>query len=311
MSINKEVWISTIEENLYPQSEFINYSMDFTAYVNNAVCHVPNAGALPTVTMNRNSFPAAVVSRVDQDLTFNLNEYSVAPVFIQFSEELEINYNKRESILYNMVEVLRQTIGNVTAYNWSPAAVVSGVTRFVKTTGAYTANALAPSATSVRSGMTLQDIASVKTILDADFVSDNDRFLMIPSAIYNNQLLQISELIELYKFGSATLPTGVINKIYGFNIMTRPQVSTYTSAATPVLETITGAGYPASPGATSNMAALAWHKGSVCSAKGETKVYFSEDRPEYFGSMFSAVVRQGATIIRSDGKGVAVIIQSN
>ena len=111
-TINVELWASTINENVFEQSSFASFGTDHSQYVNAATVHVPNAGAYPIIQANRASFPGTITQRADNNLDYNLNEYSCDPFLLQFSEELEVNYDKRASLLYSLTEMLKQTIGN-------------------------------------------------------------------------------------------------------------------------------------------------------------------------------------------------------
>jgi hypothetical protein len=309
-NLNREAWTQVLVENTFPDNDFINYSVDHSQYVNYMSVHVPNVGAIPNVTVDRTVFPGTITQRQDFDLQYNLHEYSTDPQHVQYSEQAEISYDKMASILSNMTNQLKTAIGNRTAYDWSPQAVVSGVTRVVRTTGAASTACLASGATGSRSAVTLSDIARVKSILAADKMPDDgNQFLLFPSTIYWNQLLQISEVIEMFKYGKAVLPSGVLNELYNFNIMIRPDVSVYLTGATPVLQTIDGNGNVVATNTTDNLAILAWHKNAVSSAKGEMKIFFAGDRPEYYGDISSALIRYGSAKIRRDGKGTCAIVQ--
>jgi hypothetical protein len=325
MGINKEVWISTINENVFQQSSFMDMGTDHSAYVNNATVHVPNAGALPTIVQNRSSFPGTVTQRTDNDLTYNLNEYSATPFLLQYSEELEVNYDKRNSLLYALTQTLHQTIGNQTAYAWAlpnnAGANFSG--RTFSTTGA--ADSTKPDgATGTRLAVTLSDIAKLKTSLDTDLMPDADRTVVIPSAIWNNQMLQLAALTQVLQYGVNSVGTkegvlepasipGFAGKIYGMNVITRPNVVVYSatsSAHTSVALTAIGDnGTPTTTNANDCFGIIAFQKMAVSNAKGDTKIFYEAERAEYYGSLFSAVVRHGAARLRSDGKGVAALVQ--
>jgi hypothetical protein len=309
MAIQTEVWIKDINENLYPTSSFMNYGIDYSEYVVNHTVHIPNAGVNPGIVLNRSSWPVSVAQRTDADLTFSLNEYSTEAIQLQWSEALEASYDKRASILYNLKSNLTTVLGNQTAYAWSPSATTNGVTRVVRTSGSGSTLALASGATGQRNAITLADITAAKNILDTDNVPDTDRFLLMPSSIYNNQFMLITQVIEAQRFGQANLPSGVVTEILGFNVMQRPTVSVYATGATPTLKAVDANGNVASTNTTDNLAVLCWWKGAVCIAKGETEIFYQERTPLYQGDLFSALVRHGARIVRQDGKGVAAIVQ--
>ena len=55
-------------------------------------------------------------------------------------------------------------------------------------------------------------------------------------------------------------------------------------------------------------AALAWHDQSVCRALGEVKVFEQEKAPDYYGDLYSFLVRAGGRIMRSDNAGVMALV---
>lgn len=307
MALQKEVWIADIQENLFANNEFIAKATDHSMWISNKTVHIPQAGANPSVKKNRAVLPAAISQRTDVDLTYDVSEYTTDPILLTNIEELQINYAKRQSVLKQHIDALGDVIGNQTLYAWAPA----GAGTYRKTTGLAVSTALAPSATSTRLAITLADVAAAKGLLDAQNVPQQGRILVIPSDIYNGQLLAIQDLYQMQSYGSSALPSGVINRIHGFDIMLRPSVVVYDNSGTPALKAVGASGTPSSPATTDDMACLAFHPNYVCKALGTTDVFYDEDKPEYYGSIFSALVMHGAAKLRTDQKGIVAIVQAN
>ncbi|MCD6017278.1 MAG: hypothetical protein K0S53_399 [Bacteroidetes bacterium] len=308
MALQKEIWINDIQENLFKNNAFILRSVNHSAWVAYKTVHIPNAGSNPSVSKNRASLPATIAQRTDSDLTYNLSEYTTDPMLLTDIDALQVSYDKRASILMQHIDTLGEVIGNNTAYAWVNTL---DSTRMVRTTGSASSAALAPSATGTRKAITLADIAALRAKLDNDNTPSTGRVLLIPADLYNTQLLAISELTNAQSFGTSALPDGVVNRIYGFDIVIRPTVVVYSggTGATQTLKAVDATGTPSAPAATDNLAAIAYHPNFVATALGETKVFYDEDKPEYYGSMFSALVMHGAAALRSDLKGLAVLIQ--
>ena len=145
MSINIELFTTVIQENVFPNNSFLKRATDHSQYVSYlqgngktagaAVVHVPQAGALPLVTKNRASFPVNGIQRADTDLTYNIDEYSVAPFMLEYSEALTVAYDKAASLMYAMTNVLKQTIGNQSLYKCAPTSVTdaNNIARILKT----------------------------------------------------------------------------------------------------------------------------------------------------------------------------------
>jgi hypothetical protein len=312
MSLLTEVWSSQISENLYQNNDFMKRATDHSMWVRYKTVHVPQSGAKPTVEKNRSVLPATIGSRTDSELTYNLNQYTADPILITNLEELQISYAKRQSVLMNIMSQLQFVVSTQTLYTWAPA----GASRIVRTSGSTsTLNLPHTTATGSRKMLTFNDIQAAKQILDNDYVPAAGRILLIPSYMYNIDLLSISGVIQAESFGQAVAPSGVVARVAGFDIMVRPDVLVYDNTATPVIKGIEGDGSLTSAAATDNGAILAYHPNFVAHALGSITPYYNAGSngsglPEYYGSIFSAEVMHGASLLYSNQKGVVAIVQS-
>ena len=98
MALQVEIWVKSIIEGLFANNTFAARSVDHSEFVNEKTVHVPNAGAAPNVEKNRTVFPANVTERKDVDLIYQMDEFTVDPVRIPHAEQVELSYNKRESV---------------------------------------------------------------------------------------------------------------------------------------------------------------------------------------------------------------------
>ena len=110
MALQKEIWLNSIVELLFASNTFAARSVNHSAFVTDKTVHVPNAGSAPGVVKNRSTFPGTASQRTDYDLTYDINEYSTDPIHLQYSEEVELSYNKRESILKQMKAALAEAV---------------------------------------------------------------------------------------------------------------------------------------------------------------------------------------------------------
>jgi hypothetical protein len=300
--------LSDIQENLFKDNAIINRAVNHDGFVNYKTVHVPQAGANPTITKNLGSFPATITQRTDSELTYSMDTYYVEPIHIEKGQETAfISYEKRMSVLNQNINTLEEVLTNNAIYKWAPA----GAGTFVKTTGSAVATALAPSATSTRLAITLADILAAKSKLDEANVPANGRILLLPSSMYNGQLLAIADVYQAQSYGQSALPSGVVTRIHGFDVMIRSTVAVYDNTATPVLKTVGDNGVPTTPAATDNLAALAYHPAFVAKAMGTTEVIINEDVAEYYGSIISAFQLFGASKMRTSQVGVVAIVQAN
>lgn len=308
MALDREQWLADIQENLFKDNAIINRATNHDGFVNYKTVHVPQAGANPTITKNLGSFPATISQRTDSELTYSMDTYYVEPIHIERGQETAfISYDKRMSILNQHIKTLEEVLTNQALYKWAPA----GAGTFVKTTGSAVSSALAPSATSTRLAITLADILKAKAILDEANVPAEGRILVMPSSMYNGQLLAISDVYSQQVYGQSALPSGVVNRIHGFDIMVRSTVVVYDNTGTPVLKSVNDSGVPSSPAATDNLACLAYHPSFVAKAKGNADVFINENDPAYYGSIVSALQLFGASKMRTSQTGIVAIVQAN
>lgn len=308
MALQTEIWVHDIQDNLFKQNAFVLRSVNHSAWVHNKIVHVPNAGANPAVQKNRSVLPGTITQRTDNDLTYQLAEFSTDPILITNIDSIQVSYDKRASVLYSHIETLGEVIGNNTAYAW---VTNLDATRVVRTSGAASATALAPSATGTRKALVLDDIRALRAKLDNDNVPSQGRVLLIPSDMYNTQLLGITEVIQAQAYGSAVLPTGVVQSLLGFDIMIRPTVVVYSggTGVTQTIKVLDGTGTPVSAATTDNLGAIAYHPNYVATALGLVDVFLEERKAAYYGDIMSALVMHGASNLRSDMKGIAVLVQ--
>lgn len=298
MAIQKEIWVKDIQDTLFEGSEFIMAGSNHDAFVDNKTVHVPQSGAFPNIAKNRSSLPATITQRTDTDLTYNLAEFTTDPILITDIDELQTSYAKRQSVLGQHSGLLNQRMGDEVANVWAPAG--AGVLR---TTGNATADLPNGTATGTRNLITKADISKMAQKLDADKVPTNDRYLVLPVAMYYE--LFADDSIVRKDFGQAgNMLTGVVNELYGFKIFKRATTVMYNNQATAVKKAIGSA-----DASTDCLGAFAFQKQMVASALGSIKVFADEDKPEYYGSLFSALIMQGATVLRAGGVGVVGLAQ--
>lgn len=307
MGLNREQWLSDIQENLFKNNAIINRAVNHDGFVNFKTVHVPQAGANPTITKNLGSFPATISQRTDSELTYLMDTYYVSPILIEKGQETAfLSYEKRMSVLKQNINTLEDVLTNQALYKWAP----SGATTQVRTSGTAVATALAPSATGTRNAITLADILKAKSILDKANVPASGRILLMDSDTYNAQLLAIQDVYQMQSYGSSVLPSGVVNRIHGFDVMIRSTVVVYDNTATPVIKAISDNGSPTTPAITDNLACLAYHPDFVAKALGNTELLIQEDAPEYYGSIISGFQLFGASKMRTSQVGIVAIIQA-
>lgn len=295
----KRQFLSEIQPKLFPSYGFLSRAIMDDAFVNNNTVELPHSGTIPSVAVDRGSLPATIAKRTDAATNYTLEEFTTDPTLLQDSESLTVAYDKRASILDQHAKKQMQKCGDRALYKWA-----AGATTFIATTGTAR-SATGPTQTGNRNAVKLADLLEIKRRFHADdVVPDNSNVngvAVITPTMYND-ILGISALTDAEKFGTPGLPRGVVSRILGFDIYVRSSV-----VVTNASDALKAEG--AAPAADDQDAAIFFSPDYVRRAKGAVKVYIDNDKPEYYGSVFSTMVRFGAAPARNDNKGVYLLFE--
>lgn len=311
MALQKELWLQNIQEQLFLNDEFMTaVGQSHDSYVNNITVHIPQAGSNPSVSKNLTSFPAAIGSRTDADLTYNIDLYYTQPIRVGVDETQYLSYDKRASVLSSHMKKLRNVMGNNLLYKWATITSVASSLQ-VRTSGSAVASALAPSATGTRKKVALQEFYDAAAILDSQNLNPGDRrFAIIPSAMYW-QLISDSNISKNLEWGASPVaPTGMVPTVAGITLLKRSAVTVFDNTGTPVIKTVGDEGTPTSPTTTDNMGILVVSESYVSKALGSIQVFQENGKADMYGDVLSAVVAFGGSKMRTNGEGIVSIIQS-
>lgn len=301
MAIQREIWQDHIEGNLFKNNEFLLASTDAGQFVlQGKVVHIPQAGALPNVVKNRSSLPATVVQRADTDITYSLDEYTSDPIMIPYAETIELSYNKRESVLGEHENALKQAIAENILVTWAP----TGAATQLRTTGTATAAHL-DSGTGNRKKLTAKDLKAAQLALNKQNVPMDGRYALLSADMFQ-QLTDDLSVNDYRDFSAAyNIKDGVLGRLFGFSIMMRSSVVSFTNDTVPTINAV-----GATAAAADNDAVLCWQADALERAVGEIKFFERLDDPTYYGNVYSVSLRMGGRKRRTDQKGVIAIIQA-
>lgn len=296
MAIQNEIWARDIAANIFKNNMWIRQSRNDDAFVENKTVHLPQSGSVPTVERNRSSLPATITERTDAIVDYSLVEFTSDPTLIRDIDAIEVSYDKRSNVLMEHIDQINDECGTYLGYVWAPAS--AGL--IVDHTSSATRTSAAPGSTATVKRLTKEDIMNAKAILDGQDIPQEGRVLLLNSQAYND-LLRDDKLLSADYMNRGNLPTGAIGNVLGFNVFIRSLVGRYpTASATPK--------DPTAANATTDLAfSLAWHPRFVRTALGSIKVYADEDKPEYYGSIFSAMVRCGGSKSYTSHRGVVAL----
>ena len=300
MALNKQIWLSTIVENFYPDNSFMAKSIDDSEFVDNKTVHIPNAGKPSSVAVNRSEKPASIKERQDQELTYDIDELTTDPIHLSDVDNVELSYNKRNSIIANDRQQLQKAAAQNLLYKWAGnmknKIFTSGDVREAHTSGTATGN---------RKKFDKKAVMKAMIQFNQDDVPAEGRYILVDSIMYADLLEDLTDK-ELSAFlACADASKGILGKLYGFEIMQRSQVLRTTANGAALLK------WEEEDAATELAAGLAWQQNCVSRAIGDVKMFDDMGSPTYYGDIYSFLVRTGGSPRRYDGKGVAVIIESN
>ncbi|MBQ4434250.1 MAG: hypothetical protein II894_08860 [Bacteroidales bacterium] len=307
--IASEVFANYIVEKLRRSNPHIGLAADESQYVKaGAVVHIPQAGNPPAVEKNRSTYPAVATRRGDTSVTYALDSFTTEPVHVAWSEQAEISYDKTDSVLGDLVATLMETVGDNILYDWvaglknkGAAADTIPAANIIVTAGTLDSFEIAQGVSVQRNSFSYKDLESAQYLMNHQNVPKQGRYALLESKMYQ-QLLDSLSANQMAAFqAAADLKNGICGRLFGFDILERSNVLTFTGTNTPVVPgtEITNA---------MNPAALCWQKDCVSIAKGDIMPYQDLGNPLYFGDIFSAEVKMGGRARRSGYEGVVAII---
>lgn len=316
----KQLFYSEIRPQLFPSNTFLARARRDDAFVNYDQVNLPHSGTIPGAAVNRAVLPGTIAQRTDAVTSYSLEEITTDPTLLQYSEELLVNYNKRASILEQHVNSLNSRMGSRSLYKWAAPCDAGNYTttgHIIKTTGktdgnaAVARNAAGPSQTGTRKPVGKDDIIAVRQIFFKDNVilgnSDVQGIAVLTPTQYGD-LVGLPNVAEAQKYGRATFPTGVVDRVLGFDIYVRSSVVVTDSSF--ALKTLPYNSDAPTGSSGDNDAALFYHPDFVRAAMGQVKPFVQVDNPAYYGDIFSMLVRFGAAQARNDSKGVVMLTET-
>ncbi|MDR7817086.1 hypothetical protein RIU47_03195 [Riemerella anatipestifer] len=312
MGLEKEIWKKTIEEKLLQDNSFLNHISDVSEdnIVNGKIVHIPQAGEPSKVVKNRTIFPAEVKRRNDGEVLYKIDEYTTDPVYISNAETVELSYDKRRSVLDRDVENLSEDVAEGMLMNMVVSPIGDNKTlpqkNILETTGVAT-SVLLEGATGNRKEWTLLDLQKMQNLMRTQKAwQEGQMFALLPA----NAILDIFPADSLVTATYMQMVTeeerrnGIIYKVQGFNILIRSSVFTMT-------ESKEFKGFGSVVNNSDSEAAIFWNKNMVEKAYGDIETFDRERDPQYYGDIYSFLVRMGGRAKRKNFEGVAVLKQAN
>lgn len=125
LGLQTEVWIPGIKENPVPDTSFVSASVDMSEHVEHNKLHLAEAGIEPGVhedyflNNDDEELPFATIQDIPNEVI--LKTYSTEQTRHRELQEIELNYNKKESVIKRHRISLGKNIGKRAAHIWSPS----------------------------------------------------------------------------------------------------------------------------------------------------------------------------------------------
>ncbi|MDO6808090.1 hypothetical protein Q4603_05705 [Zobellia galactanivorans] len=313
-AVEVQIWENHIEEEIFKGNEFLNHSFNASEYViGSKAVHIPQSGGSGNVVKNRTTFPATIRKRTDTDVIYLIDEFTSDPVKIPHADTKELSYDKRQSVLGEDIDKLKEVVAEWMIQNWlaSPASLGYSASQIpagniLKTSGTGTVAATAPGATGNRKPADINDLQKLRVYFkQINMWREGKMHILMPPNM-EAEIFPANSAITAQYMASVTESerrSGVMYKAQGFQIHTRSSVVSLT-----VNDVLNAPG--AVGNADDNEAALVWYEGAVEKAMGPVEFFEDLRNPEHYADIYSFLVRMGGRARRADYKGIALLAQA-
>lgn len=309
--IQKEIWERDIQKNLYKSNAFLNtFSKADKGNINGRTVHIPQAGKGGNVEKNRSVLPATVKKRTDTTESYQINEFTSDPMLIPNADTVELSYDKRQDVMQDeqakldevvaeeaLMSVVKSTAGTITNL---PASSILSTESDIKVP------ATASGATGLVKAYSIKDLQRARAFFKRQKIWTEGKMFALLTAEAEAQMFPADSPVTATYMATVSEEerrNGVMYKAHGFQIISRSTVYTLNSA---------GAFKPSDAvGATTDVEGVLFYNGNqVEFALGDINFFGNQDRAEYYGDVYSFLVRAGGRAKRANFEGVLVIKQA-
>lgn len=284
--LNKEVWLAELMEGFYADDSFLSELRDLSAFVENDIINLAEAGVDPDVIINNTTYPIDIADRNDAPIAIEIDRFDTENTQILKADQVELSYDKLSSVMTGHRNALRMKIMEKGVHAIAPAS--NGTyTPLLTATGADNGSGL--------KRLTWSDVRKLQTKFDQAEIPAEGRII-----IFSSQHLEDLEVEDLDRF----------NKMMDKGVVCGFKIYTVANKRLPKYNKSTGAkvafGAAAAP-LTDSTATIAFHKAEVARAMGSEDMFHSkaESDPIYRRDVIGFAKR--AIVIPIRNKGIAAI----
>jgi len=300
--VEVEIWANYIIERLWKDNKFFQFMFsDDDKVLAGKIVHIPQPGTKPTVIKNRLNYPATAIRRVDTDITYNLDEYTTEPTHISDAEKVELSYNKIDSVYGDHAGQLTQDVaGNALVMYLTDLPQA----QFIVTSGGNTSDNRT-GMTGTRKKFLAADLRKASRKMDQENIPTENRVALLCAQHYDELLEDLSQT-QYRDFSAQVDPAkGIVGNLFGFVIMKRSDIALgYLDSSNYKIRA-----YGSAVQTGDLEVSMCWQQNALARALGEVKFFENPDRAEYYGDVYSALLRFGGRRRRADDLGVIAIVQ--
>lgn len=294
MALNKQIWVSQLKENFYPERNFLTKVTDFTDDVDANTLHIASAGIDPKVLINNKTYPIKVIEREDQDNQIPLDTFDTENTVVRHIEEAEYSYGKLESVIRQHRLTLQTSTAQKAIHAFAPLNDTPD-TPIIETTGEVVNG---------RKRMKFADILTLKEKFDNALVPLNDRYIVLHPTHVTDLML---EDLQLFK-DLTEIRDGEPIKFAGFGTFQFPYMPKYSRTGPE--DPLTKSDFNVES-KNASIVSVAFQKYEVMKADGTLDMFSRLDDPEERGSIIGFQKRFIAMPIRNKGIGAIVSVDES
>lgn len=207
-TVYTEVWTGKIVEHFThaEESTFMTGVPNYSQYAENDTIHMVDVSGDPTVLIDNTTYPLEVESLSDGDVAIKLSKFETKPTSVTDDELHALSYDKIKVVKDRHAEKLAEARLDKALHAFAPVEQTS-TTPVILTAGTTVLDG--------RVALTRKDILALKNKLDKLKIPKKGRRLVL----CNDHINDLLEEDQKFKDQYHNYETGVISKMYGFEVM--------------------------------------------------------------------------------------------
>ena len=260
----------------------------------------------------------------DDSTTANIWHLSHAPEQIRWMSDNWANYQLLAKKVEASMRSFRQGIGRSIAWGITPKVSTSNFQlkagRFARATGGNTREDILHGSTPAVKAVQRGDILGMARRFQNECFTMDGATMLIPASIFQSLYTADAELRQAYAYGSATIPSGTVPKIFGFNVYIVPDTYLFaerSGSGNGTTYTLEPPENQLSPNNTRTATAnsrpitLFYLSSYVTKSVGAPKFHMQGQDSRAFGSSYSAEIASVASPALDSGVGVFAMVHDN